>query len=103
MDEDELIEFVHDETSVEEIDMDYEFDAARFHDFTRAETESEAGDAERWFDFAGNYPTSRKIFFQSISEKIFSDQFLYIVLNIIHDHKTLFNGEIYYYLIHFSI
>lgn len=48
---------VDDETS-SEIDSDYEFDAARFFDFTRTETCSEADDAEEWFRFAPTYPPS---------------------------------------------
>ncbi|PON69999.1 TPX [Parasponia andersonii] len=48
-DDEELEEFVREESFVyEEIDMDYEFDSARFYDFTRTETDSEAGEAERW-------------------------------------------------------
>ncbi|KAE8671168.1 guard cell S-type anion channel SLAC1-like [Hibiscus syriacus] len=33
---------------VREIDLDYEFDAARFFDFTREESPEEAGEAELW-------------------------------------------------------
>ncbi|XP_048138249.1 uncharacterized protein LOC115742533 isoform X2 [Rhodamnia argentea] len=43
---------------VEECDPDYEFDAARFYDFSRSETCSEVEAAERWFDSAGTYPPS---------------------------------------------
>lgn len=41
-----------------EIDLDYEFDAARFFDFTRPESISETDEAERWFESAGSYPPS---------------------------------------------
>ncbi|KAL9177816.1 hypothetical protein ABFS82_01G083900 [Erythranthe guttata] len=41
-----------------EIDLDYEFDAARFFDFSRAESPLEARHAEIWFDSAGSYPPS---------------------------------------------
>ncbi|XP_028762763.1 protein TPX2 isoform X2 [Neltuma alba] len=41
-----------------EIDLDYEFDAARFFDFTRPETPAEAHQAEIWFETAGSYPPS---------------------------------------------
>ncbi|KAF8008697.1 hypothetical protein BT93_K2377 [Corymbia citriodora subsp. variegata] len=44
--------------SNEECDPDYEFDAARFYDFGRSETCSEAEAAERWFESAGTYPPS---------------------------------------------
>ncbi|KAG1360650.1 hypothetical protein COCNU_09G001130 [Cocos nucifera] len=42
-----------------EIDLDYEFDAARYFDFGRAETPAEARAAELWFETAGSYPPSR--------------------------------------------
>lgn len=42
-----------------EIDLDYEFDAARFFDFTRQETPAEARQAELWFQTARSYPPSR--------------------------------------------
>ena len=41
-----------------EIDLDYEFDAARFFDFTRPETPAEAQRAELWFENAPSYPPS---------------------------------------------
>ncbi|KAD4384734.1 hypothetical protein E3N88_24902 [Mikania micrantha] len=41
-----------------EIDIDYEFDAARFFDFTKEESIDEARTAERWFDSAESYPPS---------------------------------------------
>ncbi|KAI4315334.1 hypothetical protein L6164_028156 [Bauhinia variegata] len=41
-----------------EIDLDYEFDAARFFDFSRQETPAEARQAELWFETAGSYPPS---------------------------------------------
>ncbi|KAL8216655.1 hypothetical protein R6Q57_023492 [Mikania cordata] len=41
-----------------EIDIDYEFDAARFFDFTTEESIDEARAAERWFDSAESYPPS---------------------------------------------
>lgn len=55
MDDDEM-----EGRSGEECDPDYEFDAARFYDFRRSETCSEAEAAERWFESAGTYPPSRK-------------------------------------------
>lgn len=42
-----------------EVDLDYEFDAARFFDFRRDETPDEASQAELWFQTAISYPPSR--------------------------------------------
>ena len=65
--EEELVEFVKEMFADEEIDMDYEFDAPQFFDLSRAETYSEAKEAELWFESAGNYPPSRKHCFESRS------------------------------------
>ncbi|XP_022719687.1 protein TPX2-like [Durio zibethinus] len=43
---------------VREIDLDYEFDAARFFDFTREESPAEAREAELWFESAPTCPPS---------------------------------------------
>lgn len=43
-----------------EIDLDYEFDAARYFDFSREESLAEAREAELWFKSKGSYPPSRK-------------------------------------------
>ncbi|RZC57695.1 hypothetical protein C5167_005003 [Papaver somniferum] len=40
------------------IDLDYEYDATKYFDFSREETEFEAANAEMWFDRAGDYPPS---------------------------------------------
>ncbi|KAK9293298.1 hypothetical protein L1049_021290 [Liquidambar formosana] len=40
------------------IDLDYEFDAARYFDFARPESYLEAQEAESWFESAGSYPPS---------------------------------------------
>merc|ERR1712226_580151 len=42
----------------EELDLNYEFDAPRFHDFTLPETDLEAFEAGRWFDSTKTYPPS---------------------------------------------
>ncbi|KAJ1431365.1 TPX2 central domain [Sesbania bispinosa] len=42
----------------DEIDLDYEFDAPRFWDFTRPDTFWDAAEAEEWFEFAASYPPS---------------------------------------------
>ncbi|XP_075517969.1 protein TPX2-like isoform X3 [Primulina tabacum] len=44
--------------TVYEIDLDYEFDAARFFDFARLDSPLEARQAEVWFHSAGSYPPS---------------------------------------------
>ncbi|CAN4101351.1 unnamed protein product [Withania somnifera] len=43
---------------LEEIDWEYEFDAAWFYDFCRPESLSEVAEAQLWFETAGNYPPS---------------------------------------------
>lgn len=48
-----------DDSSIEEFDIDFEFDAPRFYDFSKPELDSET---ELWFESAGNYPPSRMIF-----------------------------------------
>lgn len=45
---------------VHEVDIDYEYDAPRFFNFTREETQDEAHVLERWFESAKSYPPSRK-------------------------------------------
>lgn len=42
-----------------EIDLDYEFDAARFFDFSRQESVDETLQAELWFQSRPSYPPSR--------------------------------------------
>ncbi|KAJ0231386.1 Cell cycle regulated microtubule associated protein [Hirschfeldia incana] len=44
--------------SLEEFDIDFEFDAPRFYDFSRPELDSETEEIEFWFESAGNYPPS---------------------------------------------
>ncbi|EPS69479.1 hypothetical protein M569_05289 [Genlisea aurea] len=41
-----------------EVDIDYEFDAVRFFDFSRDESPLEALASESWFDSARTYPAS---------------------------------------------
>ncbi|KAH9612401.1 hypothetical protein KSS87_014426 [Heliosperma pusillum] len=43
---------------VVEVDFEYEFDAARFFDFSKPESQAEARVSELWFDSAPNYPPS---------------------------------------------
>lgn len=45
---------------VREVDLEYEFDAARFFDFTREESPAEAREAELWLESAPSYPPSRQ-------------------------------------------
>ncbi|KAI4351881.1 hypothetical protein L6164_006187 [Bauhinia variegata] len=56
--EDEFEEFVMEPFLGKEIDLDYEFDAPRFYDFTQPETFWEALEAEHWFASAASYPPS---------------------------------------------
>ncbi|XP_048421367.1 uncharacterized protein LOC108866529 [Pyrus x bretschneideri] len=53
-----MVEFVREAFEGGEIDMDYEFDAPRFYDFTRPKTGREAEEAEEWFLSAGGYQPS---------------------------------------------
>ncbi|KAI9082430.1 hypothetical protein K1719_035573 [Acacia pycnantha] len=53
MEEDMEIEHVF---VAHEIDLDYEFDAARLPDFTRPETPAKAHQVEIWFEIVGSYP-----------------------------------------------
>ncbi|XP_019095491.1 PREDICTED: uncharacterized protein LOC104762343 [Camelina sativa] len=41
-----------------EFDIDFEFDAPRFYDFSRSELYSETEEIETWFQYSGNYPPS---------------------------------------------
>ncbi|XP_006399197.2 protein TPX2 [Eutrema salsugineum] len=45
--------------SVEEFDIDFEFDAPRFYDFSKPELDSETEETELWFESAGSYPPSQ--------------------------------------------
>lgn len=60
-----------------EFDIDFEFDAPRFYDFSRPELDSETQDIEIWFQYAGNYPPSRKIHAKNF---IFGQRFVYFFL-----------------------
>lgn len=66
MEVEDMEEFVGEFVEASEIDLDYEFDASQFHDFIRGETNSEAREAERWFETAANHPPSRMRLFSSI-------------------------------------
>lgn len=43
-----------------EVDLDYEFDAPKYFDFTRRESFAEARDVQRWFNNAPSCPPSRE-------------------------------------------
>ncbi|XP_050375557.1 protein TPX2 [Argentina anserina] len=61
MEEDMEVEVEVEEEQVfvaHEVDIDYEFDAARFFNFSREETPVEARRAELWFESAKSYPPS---------------------------------------------
>ena len=44
-----------------EIDFDYEFDVAKFFDFTKIETSEEIMESELWFEFFQGHLPSRKL------------------------------------------
>ncbi|KFK25111.1 hypothetical protein AALP_AA8G067300 [Arabis alpina] len=44
--------------SVEEFDIDFEFDAPKFYDFSKPQLDLETEETEHWFKSAGNYPPS---------------------------------------------
>ncbi|XP_020261911.1 protein TPX2-like isoform X2 [Asparagus officinalis] len=52
-----------------EIDLDYEFDAVRYFDFSREESFAEAWEAQLWFETAGSYPPSPFIARLNIGEE----------------------------------
>lgn len=54
-----------------EIDLDYEFDASRFFDFTRPESPWEARAAELWFETAACHLPSRKLNLRNFLESFF--------------------------------
>ncbi|XP_068465026.1 protein TPX2-like isoform X1 [Phaseolus vulgaris] len=72
MDEDEDAEIEH-VFVAHEIDLDYEFDAARFFDFTRPETLEEAHQAQLWFQNAASYPPSPFVRRLVVREDLFLD------------------------------
>ncbi|XP_027360171.1 protein TPX2-like isoform X2 [Abrus precatorius] len=58
MEEEEDMEIEQQVFVAYEIDLDYEFDAARFFDFSAQEPAAQARLAELWFQAAGSYPPS---------------------------------------------
>ena len=62
--------FAEDPSFNEKFDIDFEFDAPRFYDFSKPELDLETEETEHWFESAGNYPPSRKIciFFDNLME-----------------------------------
>ncbi|XP_017696594.1 protein TPX2 isoform X2 [Phoenix dactylifera] len=59
--------------SLEEIDLDYEYDASRYFDLSREELPSEAWEAELWFETAASYPPSPLIAKMNIGEDIYAE------------------------------
>ncbi|CAF2118802.1 unnamed protein product [Brassica napus] len=81
--------FAEDPSFNEKFDIDFEFDAPRFYDFSKPELDSETEETELWFESAGNYPPSP---FSLNLSCIFDDKHLKI-------HKPVtdkYNGFIYY-------
>ncbi|BFG23222.1 hypothetical protein CerSpe_094960 [Prunus speciosa] len=54
----EMQDFMRKAYEGDEIDLDYEFDAPKFYDFSQPDSDLEATEAEDWFQFAGSYPPS---------------------------------------------
>ncbi|XP_010546073.1 PREDICTED: uncharacterized protein LOC104818265 isoform X2 [Tarenaya hassleriana] len=96
--------------TVEEFDIDFEYDAPRFYDFSRPESDSETKEAELWFERSGDYPPSR---FSLLSNwrNDFLEQFIsnngdyktgetrnpnITSLNVGLDREDKYNGFIYY-------
>lgn len=82
MDEDMEIEPVFE---AYEIDLDYEFDASRYFDFTREENTAEGRQAELWFESAQSYPPSR--------ESIYLNSFSSFLLLMLYYYKDRLLGE----------
>lgn len=74
--------------TVYEIDLDYEFDAARFFDFEHDESPAEAHQAELWFHSAGSYPPSRN-FLRAPIASLFYWIFIFLKFNYV----TIFKFE----------
>nr|VDC85513.1 unnamed protein product [Brassica oleracea] len=81
--------FAEDPSFVEEFDIDFEFDAPRFYDFSKPELDSETEETELWFESAGNYPPSQ---FSLNLSCIFDDKHLKIPKPV----SDKYNGFIYY-------
>ncbi|GKU95418.1 hypothetical protein SLEP1_g8782 [Rubroshorea leprosula] len=79
---------------VREIDLDYEFDAARFFDFTREESFAEARAAELWFESAPSYPPS-----PFVKKLVLGEDTLMGNVNVspkskeVEDNSTVLNNE----------
>ncbi|KAL6986115.1 hypothetical protein U1Q18_019482 [Sarracenia purpurea var. burkii] len=69
-----------------EIDLDYEFDAARYYDFRREESSDETRQAELWFESAGSYPPS-----PFVTQLVLREHFLQQTVNTYPKSKDLAN------------
>ncbi|CAL5429782.1 unnamed protein product [Camellia sinensis] len=74
-----------------EIDLDYEFDAARCFDFTREESSAEAREAELWFESAGTYPPS-----PFVTKLLLREDILQKTVNISPKSKDVVNAILPY-------
>lgn len=80
MEEDMEVEQVF---TAHEVDIDYEFDAARYFNFTREETPVEARRAELWFESAKSYPPSRKPLTTPFPQNFMFLELQYLLVNIL--------------------
>ena len=75
----------------QEIDLDYEFDAPQFFDFTRPESSEDAQEAECWFESAESYSPSRKHFKNKFLRLKVDFFFLSIILSFsVDDFQCIF-------------
>nr|VDC78450.1 unnamed protein product [Brassica rapa] len=81
--------FAEDPSFNEKFDIDFEFDAPRFYDFSKPELDLETEETEHWFESAGNYPPSP---FSLNLSCIFDDKHLKIPKPV----TDKYNGFIYY-------
>lgn len=75
-----------------EFDIDFEFDAPRFYDFSRPELYSETEEIEIWFQSSGNYPPSRKNTHSS-STILFTIHIIYVFVWFISAFSPKFNWK----------
>ncbi|XP_019172637.1 PREDICTED: protein TPX2-like isoform X2 [Ipomoea nil] len=71
--EEEMEDMVEYTFTVIEIDLDYEFDAPRYFDFSCEESPADSRSAESWFESAGTYPPSPFVRKLIMSEEMWSE------------------------------
>lgn len=84
-----MMEIEHQVFVSDEIDLDYEFDAARFFDFTQQEPLAQARQAELWFQTAATYAPSRPLPFQPFFSFSLSITLIYFTITFVHPFQLL--------------